>query len=495
MPTFFSILPLILFTFLLLYKKQSLLKSSVFALGLTVLLVLCFWKILPQPLFISCAKGFFIAWDIFVIILGAIFFLEILRDLKIIDSLSYYLETVSKDYRVQVIILAWFFENFLEGTAGFGTPAAVVAPLLIGLGLSPISAVIVALLGNSASVVFGAAGTPIRVGFAGLNVASVPLISAWINCVGLLVPIFILYFLVKGKKDSKKQFFEALPFAIWSGVAFVLPSIAAVFIGQEFPSILGAVVGLALILLTARFGIFMPSKVRRLKTATKPKNIIGPFKVFTPYVLLIILLIAGKIIFGNLSFIIPFGINHKINLFNPGLSFMATGIILAVVWRVKKAIMIDSVQVAIKRTVEPFLVIVCMSAMVQLMTSSGQNTSGLPSSIALIAKNFENILLPFVAPFIGAFGSFVTGSATISNIMFGNFISIASTAMNFDVSKILALSVVGAAAGNMIALADILSAEAVVGLKNNERHVLRGVIVPCLIYLFLLGIIGVFISF
>ena len=66
------------------------------------------------------------------------FFLEVTKGLKIIESISYHLETFSKDLRVQVIMLAWLFEAFLEGTAGFGVPAAVVAPLLIGLGIKPI---------------------------------------------------------------------------------------------------------------------------------------------------------------------------------------------------------------------------------------------------------------------------------------------------------------------------------------------------------------------
>ena len=146
MPVFISILPFVVFIGLLLWEKISLLKTSVITAVLFTLLGIFYWKMLPFYVYASYGKGIFIAFDIFIIVLGAIFFLEILSHLNIIKNVSYYLETFSKDYRIQIIILAWFFENFLEGTAGFGVPAAVVVPLLIGIGLSPIRSLIIGLL-------------------------------------------------------------------------------------------------------------------------------------------------------------------------------------------------------------------------------------------------------------------------------------------------------------------------------------------------------------
>jgi lactate permease len=134
-----------------------------------------------------------------------------------------------------------------------------------------------------------------------------------------------------------------------------------------------------------------------------------------------------------------------------------------------------------------------MSTIVQLFINAGQNFSGLTSPILLVAKSFETEFLPFWTPFIAAFGSFLTGSVTISNIMFGNFLSIAAQFLNLNIGKILSLALVGAAAGNMIALADILPAEAVVKLKHHERQVLKGTIIPCLIYVAIVGIIGMLI--
>jgi lactate permease len=491
-----AISPFILFLLLLLWKKQPLSKVSLWTLVLMVFLAFFYWKILPGLALVSFAKGFFVALDIFFIILGAIFFLEILKDLNIIENISYYLESFSKDYRVQVIILAWFFENFLEGTAGFGTAAVIVAPLLVGLGLTPIKAVIISLLGNSASVVFGAAGAPIRIGFAGLNYPAIPQLAAWINCVGFIVPIFMLLSLVGDKPDRKTQIKEVLPFAIWSGIAFIIPSALVVFLGQEFPSIIGVVIGLLLVLFTTKLGIFVPKNIRSIRGGELPKRTLSPLRTFSPYALLIITLIFGKIFLGSQSFAIPFALNYKFNLFNPGFAFLIAGLPIAFLWGSKKGkTALESFKKAAQGSIGSLFVIASIAIVVELMANSGTNLSGIPSAIALIAKSFETSFLPLWTPFIGAFGCFLTGSATISNIMFGKFLEISSQAINMNSAKILALTLVGASAGNMIGLADMLAAEVVVGIKNQERAVLKGVIVPCFIYLVLVGIIGIFIVY
>jgi lactate permease len=131
-----------------------------------------------------------------------------------------------------------------------------------------------------------------------------------------------------------------------------------------------------------------------------------------------------------------------------------------------------------------------MLAMVQIMLNSGQNTTGLPSAINIIAQFFDTKFLPFFAPFIGAFGAFITGSVTVSNILFGNLFYTAAVGLNLNPQSVLSLGVVGAAAGNMVALSDILTAEAVVRVKNQEREILKGVFIPCMVYLILVGLIG-----
>src|SRR4030042_395412 len=273
LPAVLAAAPFILFFILLLWKKTPLVWVSFVTLVLVTALATLYWQVYPAYIFGSLFKGFFVALDILFIIFGAIFFLEIARETKIIENIGYHLESISKDLRVQVIFLAWFFENFLEGTAGFGTPSAIVAPLLVGLGITPINAVIISLLGISASGVFGAGGTPIKVGFGALAGASVPLTAATLNLIGILVPVFMLWFLTKDKENGKKEFVEALPFAVWAGVAFAVPSIFSVFIGQDFPSILGAVAGLIPVFVTTKLGIFIPKMEKELVDTPRPARL------------------------------------------------------------------------------------------------------------------------------------------------------------------------------------------------------------------------------
>jgi lactate permease len=490
LPIILALLPFIFFVFFLLIYKTSLLKASLITFILYILLAIFYWGMYPSFLFISFGKGFFVAFDILIIIFGAIFFLEILKDLKVINNISYYLEHLSHDYRVQIIVIAWLFEAFLEGTAGFGTPAAIAVPLLIGLGLSPIRALIVGLLGNSTAGVFGAAGTPITVGYAGLNVTSVPYISSLLNIAGIIVPIFMLWAITKGRENRKKEFFGALPFAIWSGVVFVVPCILFAKFWPEFPSILGSTVGIILVLITTKLHIFVPKENLSLKNEKDLTSTMSPFRSFLPYIILVLCLIMGKIFLGKTGITLNLGFKHVFNLFNPGFAFFAAGFIVAAIWKSKKTVLVDSIKVGFTEAIGPFLVIVSMLAMVQIMINSGQNLSGLPSAIAIIAHFFETSLLPFFAPFIGAFGAFITGSVTVSNILFGNLFYTAATPLGLNPQAILSLGVVGAAAGNMIALADILTAEAVVRVKNQELDILKGVFIPCMIYLIIVGLIG-----
>lgn len=493
LPVFLSLLPFLIFFFLLFIKKTPLLWSSIITLLIYTVLAVFYWQVLPSFLYTSYIKGFLIALDIFIIIFGAIFFLKILEDLKIIKNISYYLESFSKDYRIQIIVIAWLFSSLLEGTAGFGVPSAIAVPLLIGLGLSPIKSLVVGLLGNSTPGVFGAAGTPIKVGMAGLNTTGVPFLASLLNLVGIIVPIFMLWVITKGRPNHKKEFFEALPFAIWAGIAFTVPSILFVSFGQEFPSILGSVAGLILVIITTKLGLFVPKNSFTLKEEKEITHTMKPFKAFLPYGLLILFLILGKILIGKIGIPINFGFPYIFNLFNPGFIFIITGIIVAIFWRSKKAILSNSSIMSLRGAISPFIVIISMLTIVQIMTLSGNNLSGLPAVITLIAHGFETSFLPFFTPFIGAFGSFMTGSVTISNIMFGTLFSTAATNLGMNVTIILSLAVAGAAAGNMIALADILTAEAVAGVKNSETRIIKGVIIPCITYLLILGIIGIII--
>jgi lactate permease len=479
---FLAVFPLILFVFLLFAGKLKILSASLISFVSTAFLAIFYWKMNFALVFATIVKGGLIALDIFLIVFGAILFISFLKKVNIIQNLCYYLETFSKDLRVQVILLAWFLENFLEGTSGFGTPSTVVAPILVGLGIQPILAVAIALLGNSASVIFGAAGTPIRVGFSGLDISQIPYYSGLFNLVGSLVPVFMLFAVTFKKDNWKEKFFEALPFALFAGLAYSVPAFFITYLGQEFPSIFGSIIGLAIVLLALKFKFLVPKNdMVSEKEEFRQEKLPIP-KVIFPYLLLVSLLILGKFLLGNIGFSLNFGLSHKFSLFNPGIIFILTSFIFFLFWRKHLPNAVKTVGDSFKRSLEPFFIIALMSALSQIMINSGQND--------VLAQGLKTSLLPLIAPVMGAFGSFMTGSATLSNIMFGGVLARAAIDLGVIPAIILSLELVGAAAGNMISLADILPAMAVVGIKGEEKGILKRVIIPCLIYVVLVGLIG-----
>jgi len=493
LPLVFAILPFILFLGLLLLRKLSLLQISFLALFAELIVQIVYWKIFPLYLLNSSIKGFFLAFDIFLIVFGAVFFLEIMKDIKVIENIGLYLESISKDYRIQVILLAWFLINFLEGMSGFGTPGAIVAPILVSIGLSPLTSVIISLLGNSSAGAFGAVGTPIRVGFSGLEIANVPWFTVLFNSVGFLIPVFMIYVLAKSQKQKRGHFFEILPFALWSGFLFVFSSIVVVGLGQEFVSVVGSLLAIILVIISLKLKVFVPKIERKINVYSNVTMSVPLYKVVLPYLTVFVLLIVGKSILKTVDINFSWGYKHTFNFFNPGIIFLITGIPFALLWG-KKKLLIDSGKKAFLRTVEPFLVILSMATMIQLMVNSGNNSSGMSSVLSVLTNNLSGATLPFFAPFIGGFGSFITGSITISNVLFGNILAQASVLHNLSVAKILALEISGAAMGNTMAIADIMAAEAVVGLKNRTRSVLREVVGPCLVCLSLLGIVGLLVT-
>jgi hypothetical protein len=133
--------------------------------GTTVISAWWLWQVPTVRIAASIVDAASVTVSILMIVFGALFFLAVLRHTKAIDVLQRFVSGLSDDPRIQVVLVGWLFGSFLEGSAGFGSPAAITAPLLIGLGFRPVLAVVVALVGDSTAVSFGAIGTPMLIGF------------------------------------------------------------------------------------------------------------------------------------------------------------------------------------------------------------------------------------------------------------------------------------------------------------------------------------------
>ncbi len=159
-----SLTPVIGVLIFLVVLKLPAAKAMPISLILTALCTYFVWQVPAEHIAASILEGLFAALTPLFIVFGAVLLLNTLKSSGAMDTIRAGFISISPDRRVQVIIICWLFGSFIEGAAGFGTPAAITAPLLVMLGFPAIGAAVVALIADSTSVSFGAIGLPVLFG-------------------------------------------------------------------------------------------------------------------------------------------------------------------------------------------------------------------------------------------------------------------------------------------------------------------------------------------
>ena len=161
-----ALMPLLSVFCLLVLLRLPARQAMPLSLVVTAILALVVWQMPALQLAGAVAEGLVIAATVLWIVFGALLLLNVLTETGAMDSIKAGFSAISPDRRVQLLLIGWLFVAFLEGAAGFGTPAAIAAPLLVALGFPPVAAVVLALIADSSAVSFGAIGTPVLVGLA-----------------------------------------------------------------------------------------------------------------------------------------------------------------------------------------------------------------------------------------------------------------------------------------------------------------------------------------
>ena len=519
-------------------------KAMPVAFVAALLLALFVWKTPANWILASSVNGIGIAIQILLIVFGALAVLFTLRESGAIAAINVGFYKISPDRRVQAIIIAWFFGSFIEGSAGFGTPAALAAPLLLSLGFPALAAVMVSLIANSTSVSFGAVGTPTLIGIgqstntpeilqqiteAGMQYNDfIYQIGLWTALQHAIPAIFIPLILVAmmtrffGEKKSIKEGLAIWPFAIYSGLAFVVPYLlVAWLLGPEFPSLLGGLVGLGIVLITTRAGFLVPKETWDFPEKSKwesnwmgsismsggeAKTRISLLMAWMPYVLIALLLVLTRVRslpFGGwiksimtIQYSDLFGtsISNTFNiLYIPGvIPFILVALICIPMYRMNKTQVSLAWKETFRRIKGPTIALIFAVPMVRIMMQSGNGSEFLSMPLAMadaITKIFKGAW-PLVDPFVGALGAFMAGSNTVSNMLFSVFQY--SIAEQLDLSRIIIVSLtnIGGAIGNMICVHNIIAATATVGLVGAEGILIRRNLLPMSIYGIIVGIIG-----
>jgi lactate permease len=519
------------------------------AYAVTAAIALSLWGTDLNVVMAASIHGIVTVFNVLFIIFGAILLLFTLRESGAIVTLRRAFVAISPDRRIQAIIVAWLFGALIEGAAGFGTPAAVAAPLLVAIGFPAMAAVLSALIIQSTCVSFGAAGTPILVGvFTGLSGQSIvdahigtQTFAAYLDeiavyvallhtLVGFLIPIIMVGMLTRffGAARSFREGLKAWRFGLFAGLAFTIPYLsAAYFLGPEFPSLVGSLTGLLIVVPAAHKGFLVPRDTfefehrddwesnwaSHLQDEAEPEGHgveVTILQALIPYGVVVALLIITRTVEPVSAFlrspavtlswdnILGSGISTSSQpLYLPGFVLLITSLLTSLLHRNGRppAAYANAWRRSIGTTLAAGSALVFAVPMVQVFIHSGE-TSAFASMPLVLAQGVSELaggLWPVFSPTIGALGAFIAGSNTISNMMFSLFQFATAESIGLDArgaAIVVALQAVGGAAGNMICVHNVVAASATVGLAGCEGDLIRRALIPMTYYVLAAGMLG-----
>ncbi len=486
---------------------------------LTSLLVCVLVYGMPASLAIAsaldgAAYGLFpIGW----IVLCAIFVYDITVRTGTFEIVKESIARVANDRRIQALLVAFSFGAFIEGAAGFGTPVAISAAMLIGLGFKPLQAAGLSLIGNTAPVAFGALGTPI-IALAGVTGLPMEKLSAM---VGRQLPFFsfLVPFWLVWAMSGRKATLEIWPACLVSGLSFGATQFAVSnFHGPWVVDIASSVVSMGVLVLFLKF--WRPRTIWRFESDMHDQTITTieytrrqQWKAWMPWALLSILVflwglpevksfldrvsvisvlqwhvpLLDKAVFRNVPIVPTPRAEDAVFMFNwisaTGTSLLVAGALSGVFLSLSPLAIVRVFWGTIKRVGISLLTIAAMLALGFTI-----RYGGLDATLGL-AFAATGVLFPFFSPLLGWLGVALTGSDTSSNVLFGNLQQI--TAQAVGVSPILATAAnsSGGVMGKMINAQSIVVAGAATNQQGSEGSILRYVFWHSLALACLVGVV------
>jgi lactate permease len=493
------------------------------------------WEMPVRNLMGASLAGIINALDILLIVFGAILILQLMRKSGGMEGISYSMASVSRDRRVQALVIAWLFGSFLEGAAGFGTPAAVAAPLLVGMGFPPLTAAVLTLVADSASVSFGAVGLPIRGGFEPLrDVVSLPgsmefsrflhdigaLVGKLHLALGIFIPLIMVCLMTKMTEGSFRKGKEIWLLALFAGAVFTVPQmLIASLVGPELPALLSSLIGLPIFLFAVSRGFLQPKEewdfpakrrwppswegaVKAGSGTSQKGPTMSGWLAWLPYLVVGLLLLVTRIEGLQVSVwlrlwevgwedILGTGISGTLSpLYNPGIiPFALVAALIPMLHGMSRHGVLAAWKETIAMVGSASVALVSALVMVYVMMNSG-GAEGRESMLIVVAEAAAGVTGKswyLLAPTVGALGTFISGSNTVSNIMFGVLQYDTGVQSGLPAVPVLALQAVGGAAGNMICVHNVVAVLTTVGLVGKEGLVVRKNAIIAVSYALLAG--------
>ena len=505
-----SVIPIVLLIVLMMGFKVSGYKSAMVTLVVTILLALFAapaMGIIPEKYtgasifgitLWSVIEGFLKAcFPIILIIICAIFSYNILCETKEIETIKTQSIQMTSDKGLLVLLLTWGLGGVLEGMAGFGTAVAIPAAILIGLGFKPMFSAVICLIANTVAVGFGAVGLPATTlanQVAAEGVASPEMLCevATFIIIQLALMFYITPFLILMMTDRKK-IVKNISLALFVGTfSIIVQFCCAHFIGPETPAILGSVAAIVAMLIYNKLFIRDESPADEVKVEKKKFGLNKTLKAWSVYGLIIFfILISSKIVPAintllNSNLVTQFDLPVIGNTFkfgwlsNAGLMIFLGAVIGGLIQGLsfgKLMKILAKTTINLQKTV---VTICCLVAMAMLMNNTGMTNDIAKGLVALTGAAF-----PFFAPLIGSIGTFVTGSATNANILFGKLQATAASDLGlvhqstfFGVSGnetnwLAAANCAGSEGGKLLSPQSIAIATAACDMEGQDGDIMR----------------------
>jgi lactate permease len=529
MDLFFAAAPIVVLIFVM-TKKKGLPSTVAFALAalLTYLVRISYFKTSPNLANAAVVNGLLQALTPISIVFGAILFFVALERSGAMGTLRLWLDGVSANPVAQLMIVGWSFIFLIEGASGFGTPAALAAPILVGLGFPPLRVAVLCIIMNAVPTSFGAVGTPTWFGLGALGLAESQLLEIGLKAAlmhavaALVIPVIALRFVVDWKEIRRNLLFVELTI-----LASVLPMVAVAAFNYEFPSVAGGIVGLLTTIFLARSGIGLAKNEasaagavavnsRSASQQRSETNALAHGEVLramTPLLAIVGILLLTRIPFFGLRQLLnseaewvsvrlgPLGVfslspslvfqlrailgedlhwSYALLYVPFILPFIVAAALALILYRRPLSVFGEVLKETLARIWKPVIALFGALIFVQLLTIDGPRASTRILGDGLAGGTGD--LWIYFAGFLGALGSFFSGSNTISNLTFGPIQLRIAQDLALPSATMLALQTVGAAMGNMVAVHNIVAVCAVLGLKNQEGAILKKTFIPTLVY-------------
>lgn len=471
-------------------------KTCSFTVILTLAIAIICWRMKFIDGITATVEGMAIAlWPILLVIVAALFTYNLAVETKTMDVIKKMLSSITTDKRIQVLILAWGFGGFLEAVAGYGTAVAIPTSILASLGFNPLFAAVICLLANTVPTAFGALGIPVTTlaTVTGLEVVHLSYVTS-IQLAGFIV--LIPFLLVILTEKSIKALKGVVGITLVSGITFAVPQVfIAKYLGADLPALVASICSMACTILMAK-------AMNKEKVETKEDKIglKEGILAWLPYILLCgLILIASPLVPSINSLLAKASSNIHIYtgdatsttafswINTPGMMILIATFIAGLIQKLKFTYMLDVLKRTVIQLKTSFITIMSIVAISKIMSHSGM-TSSISFGLCAITGSFY----PLIAPLLGAIGTFVTGSDTSANILFGALQTEAAKSLSIDPYWIAAANTAGATAGKMISPQSIAIATSATGLIGSEGKILSTTVKYCLGYVIILGLIVYF---